>query len=161
MGAMLKSHFLMIGTLILRETVTGALVMLEFIDKVIVPYVTQTREKLQLASDQPALTLFDIFKAHSCESVLEKLCQHHIYQVFIPAGFTGELQPLNLTVNSLFKASMKAHFSCWYSTEVKEALEQEQDIANVKVDLQASTVKPLHGNWLIMAFSFLKKKKIS
>ena len=108
--------------------------MLEFIDKVIVPYVTQTREKLQLASDQPALALFDIFKAHCCESVLEKLHQHHIHQLFIPAGCTGELQPLDLTVNSL-KASMKAHFYHWYSTEVKEALEQGQEIANVKVDL--------------------------
>ena len=85
--------------------------MLEFIDKVIVPYVTQTREKLQLASDQPALALFDIFKADRCESLLEKQHQHHIHQVFIPAGCTGELQPLNLTVNSLCKASMKAHFS--------------------------------------------------
>ena len=133
--------------------------MLEFIDKVIVPYVTQTREKLQLASDQPTLALFDVFKPYSCESVLEKLRQHHIHQVFIPAGCTGELQPLSLTVNSLFKGSMKAHFSCWYSTEVKEALEQGQEIANVMVDLRASIVKSLHGNWLMMALSFLKEKK--
>ena len=118
-----------------------------------------TREKLQLASDQPALALFDVFKAHHCESVLEKLRQHHIHQVFIPAGCTEELQPLNLTVNSLFKASMKAHFYHWYSTEVKEALEQGQEIANVKVDLRTSIVKPLLGNWLMMAFSFLKEKK--
>ena len=64
-----------------------------------------------LASDQPALALFDIFKAHRCESVL------------------------NVTVNSLFKAAMKGHFSRWHSTKVKEALEQGQEIANVKVDL--------------------------
>ena len=38
--------------------------MLEFIDKVIVPYVTQRREKLQLTSDQQDLALFDIFKEH-------------------------------------------------------------------------------------------------
>ena len=79
--------------------------------------------------------------------------------MFIPAGCTGGIQPLDLTVNSLFKACMKAHFSRWYSTEVKEALEQGQEIANVKVDLRASIVKPLHGNWLMMAFSFLKEKK--
>ena len=46
--------------------------------------------------------------------------------MFIPAGCTGELQPLDLTVNSLFKAAMKAHFSHWYSAEVNEALEQGQ-----------------------------------
>ena len=53
--------------------------MPEFLDKVIVPYVKQTRSELQLASDQPALALFDVYKAPSCESVLEKLRQNHIF----------------------------------------------------------------------------------
>ena len=52
--------------------------MLEFLDNdVIVPYVKQTRSELQLASDQPALALFDVFEAHHCESVLEKLCESY------------------------------------------------------------------------------------
>ena len=72
--------------------------MLEFIDKVLVPYVNQTREKLQLASNHPALALFDVFAAHRCDSVLGKLRQHHIHQVFIPAGCTGQLQPLDVSV---------------------------------------------------------------
>ena len=29
----------------------------------------------------------------------------------------------------------------------------------MKVDLRASTVKPLHGNWLMMAFTYLKDNK--
>ena len=49
--------------------------MLESIDKVI----SQTRKKLQLALDHPALTVFDVLKVHRCDSVLEKLCQHHIH----------------------------------------------------------------------------------
>lgn len=133
--------------------------MLEFVDKVIVPYVKQTRDELQLPSDHPALALFDVFKAHRCESLLDKLRQNHIHQVFIPAGCTGELQPLDVSVNSVFKDSMKSHFARWYAAEVKEALEQGLEIANVKVDLRASTVKPLHGNWLMMAFTYLKDNK--
>ena len=97
------------------------LTMLEYIDKVLVPYVTQTRQKLELAMDHPALALFDVFKAHRCDTVLEKLRQNHINQVFIPAGCTGELQPLDVSVNEQFKASMKAHFARWYSTEVKKS----------------------------------------
>ena len=38
--------------------------MLEYIDKVLVPYVAHTRQKLELAMDNPALILFDVFKAH-------------------------------------------------------------------------------------------------
>uniref|UniRef100_A0A1X7V5S5 DDE-1 domain-containing protein n=1 Tax=Amphimedon queenslandica TaxID=400682 RepID=A0A1X7V5S5_AMPQE len=86
--------------------------MLEFLDKVVVSYVKQTRSELQLASNQPALALFDVFKAHRCESVVEKLRQNHIHQVFVPAGCTGELQTLDVSVNSVFKESMKSHFSC-------------------------------------------------
>ena len=40
-----------------------------------------------------------------------------------------------LSVNSVFKKSMKSHFSRWYTTEVKEALEQGLEIADVKFDL--------------------------
>ena len=106
--------------------------MLEYIDNVLVPYVSQTREKLELAMDHP---LFDVFTAHRCDTVLEKLHQNHIHQVFIPAGCTGELQPLDVSVNEQFKAPMKAHFTGWYSTEVKEGPDQGLDVANVKIDL--------------------------
>ena len=47
--------------------------MLEYIDTVLLPYVTQTRQKLELAMDHPAFALFDVFKAHRCEITLEKL----------------------------------------------------------------------------------------
>ena len=40
------------------------LIMLEYIDKVLVPYVTQMRQMLELAMDHPALAWFDVFKAH-------------------------------------------------------------------------------------------------
>lgn len=133
--------------------------MLEYIDKVLVPYVTQTRQKLELAMDHPALALFDVFKAHRCDTVLEKLRQNHIHQVFIPAGCTGELQPLDVSVNEQFKVSMKAHFARWYSTEVKESLDQGPEVASIRIDLRASVLKPLHGNRLITAISSLKDKK--
>ena len=58
---------------------SAELTMQEYIDKVLVPYVTQTRQKLELAMDHPALALFDVFKAHRCDTVLEKLRQNHIH----------------------------------------------------------------------------------
>ena len=69
--------------------------------------------------------------------------------MFVPAGCTGELQPLDVSVNSVFKESMKSHFSRWYATEVKEAPEQGLEIVDVKIDLRASIVKP---SWLMMSF---------
>ena len=132
--------------------------MLEYVDQVLVPCVSQTRQELELADDHPALAIFDVFCAHRCESFLKKLCTHNIHQVFVPAGCTRELQPLDLSVNEEFKAAMKSSFSRWYADEVKQALDQGVSLDNLKVDLQASLIKPLHANWLMLAMSTLQHK---
>ena len=95
--------------------------MLEYIDQVLVPYVSHTRQKPELADDHPALTIFDVFRAHHCDYFLRILHTHNIHEVFVPAGCTGELQPLNLCVNEEFKAAMKSSFFRWYADEVKQA----------------------------------------
>ena len=124
----------------------------------IVPYVTETRKQLELADDQPALVLFDVFAAHRCDSVLAKLKSHNIHQVFVPAGCTGELQPLDVGFNQEFKELMKNSFSRWYAEEVREAMELGVAINDVKVDLRATVVKPLHANWLISSLTALSNE---
>jgi hypothetical protein len=47
--------------------------MLEYLDNVIIPYVSNTRQALDFPEHQPALVIFDVFAAHRCQSVLEKL----------------------------------------------------------------------------------------
>ena len=132
--------------------------MLEYVDQVLVPCVSQTRQELELADDHPALAIFDVFRAHRCESFLKKLCTHNKHQVFVPAGCTGELQPLDLSVNEEFKAAMKSSFSRWYADEVKQALDQGVSLDNLKVDLRANLIKPLHANWFMLAMSTLQHK---
>ena len=38
--------------------------MMEFLDKILVPYVKQNRERMQLSSTFPAVAIFDVFAAH-------------------------------------------------------------------------------------------------
>ena len=90
-----------------------------------------------------------MFAAHCCDSLLKKLISNHIHQVFVPASCTRELQPLDLSVNDEFKALMKDSFARWYAHEVKAALDGGTSLEKVKVDLKASFIKPIHGNWLI------------
>ena len=132
--------------------------MIEYLEKVIIPYVVETRERLDLADDHPALAIFDVFSAYHCNSVLAKLKSHNIHQVFVPAGCTGELQPLDVGVNQDFKQLMKNSFSRWYAQEVREAMDQGVAINDIKVDLRATTVKPLHANWIISAITTLSDK---
>ena len=75
--------------------------------------------------------------------------------MFVPAGYTGELQPLDVGVNQDFKNHMKNSFAKWYAEEVREAMGHGNAIEDIKVDLRASLIKPLHANWVISAISVL------
>ena len=67
----------------------------------------------------------------------------HVRAVVIPAGCTGELQPLDISVNDVFNC-----FSHWYMNEVSTALSNGVGVEGVSVDLCISIVKPIHANWL-------------
>lgn len=73
--------------------------MLEYIEGIIVPYVEAVREYLPVAQiNQPALAIFDVFAAHISKKVLSALKKANIRYVFVPAGCTDELQPLDQTI---------------------------------------------------------------
>ena len=132
--------------------------MLEYLENIIIPYVTSTRQALDLPEDQPALALFDVFAAHRSYRVLDMLKSNNIHQIFVPASCTGELQPLDVGINEQFKALLKQEFSRWYANEVQQAMRQGVVISDIKVDLRASLMKPLHANWLMCAISTLSDK---
>ena len=127
-------------------------------DNVVIPYVAKTRKDLELPNDHVALAIFDVFAAQCCDSVLIKLSDNHIHQVFVPASCTGELQPLDISTNETFKTLMKDSFTRWYAQEVQEALDSGKSVHEIKIDLRLSMIKPLHANWLITAHSILKHK---
>jgi hypothetical protein len=130
--------------------------MCRYADNILIPYVTSVRQQLS-RPEQAALAIFDVFRAHRSESFLKKLNDANIRQVFIPGGCTGELQPLDLTVNQAFKTMMKARFSAWYAEKVKDKLNSQDDEV---VELQIGVIKPLHGVWLMDAIAALEKELI-
>ena len=70
--------------------------------------------------------------------------------IYIPAGCTGDLQPLHVTVNQVYKVELTQHFTQWYAGEVKKGLREGNDVADIKVDLCLSVVKPIHAKWLMV-----------
>ena len=135
--------------------------MIEYLDTVLIPYVVETRQELELADDHPALALFDVFAAHRSNEVLSKLRANniHVHQIFVPASCKGELQPLDVGINGDFKQLMKDSFSRWYSDDVRAAMDEGQSVSDIKVDLRASVIKPLHANWVISAITTLSDKQ--
>lgn len=106
---------------------------------------------------QTALTVFDVFKAHRSEKVLNALRQANIKTVFVPACCTDELQPLDAIPNKLFKDQLKSSFNSYYADQVTAKLGENLSVNTI--DIRTSVVKPLHARWIMQAFDKLSSDK--
>ena len=61
----------------------------------------------------------DVFRAHICDSVHQKLADLNVLVVYVPPNSTD---PLDLSVNKPIKSKMKSVFIQWYSERVAEQL---------------------------------------
>ena len=66
----------------------------------------------------------DAFSRQITEHVKEKLRENSILLVSVPANMKNLFQPLDLTVNLLFKASMKKKVTEWYSKQTAGELDR-------------------------------------
>ena len=86
--------------------------MIEYINEVIVPYVDRKRDDLDLSGNYPAVAIFDHFiKGQLTERITQVLEENNIQSVLIPAAFTGELQPMDISVNKVIKSFVHNKFS--------------------------------------------------
>lgn len=86
------------------------------------------------------------------------LREHSIRYVMVPAGCTGQLQPLDVAINEPFKHHLKELFSLWYADKVKELLDSNLAVENIKVDLRTSVIKPIYFDWLIKNMEWLSSQ---
>lgn len=110
--------------------------MLEYCDAIIAPYLSQKRKN----PNQKALIILDVFAAHRCESVRDKFKSMNCILVYVPAGCTGDLQPLDLSVNDEYKQLLKKEFVEFYATEVAK-----EDDNSEPYKLTTALLKPLHA----------------
>ena len=129
--------------------------MKDYLQLIIIPYVERKRKELKLAADQPALAIFDVFKAQQTEDILTLLEEHNIHVVSVPANCTDRLQPMDLSVNKSVKEFMRSKFKEWYAAQVSKQLDEGANIA--PVDLKLSTLKPLGAQWLISMYDYLNE----
>ena len=61
---------------------------------------------------------FDNFTAQCTDRVLQLLEDNNIDTVFVPAICTGELQPMDLSMNKSVKGFLRTKFQEWYASEV-------------------------------------------
>jgi len=126
--------------------------MVEYIEEIIVPYVDRKRADLNLNFDYPAVAIFDNFKGQLTERVTQVLEQNHIQSVLIPANHTGELQPMDISVNKVIKSFIRSRFSEWYAEQVTEQFYNDD---YDPVDLSAARMKCLGAQWMLQVYEHL------
>jgi len=107
-----------------------------------------------LPSSQPALVIFDKFKAQCTSTVLQVLRENNILVLLVPANCTDRLQPLDISVNQSVKHFLREQFQEWYADQVCHQLQNGNKTP--EVDLNMSIMKPLGATWLIKLIDYLK-----
>ena len=102
--------------------------MVEYVKRIVIPYVALTRVQLILSSEYPALVIFDVFKGECTESIYKLLDENNIFHVLVPANCTDKLQPLDLSVNKPAKEQMRQHFQEWYRETICTQLDNEVEM---------------------------------
>ena len=136
--------------------------MLQFLDNVIIPYISHQQEVLQ-SPDQAALVIFDVYAAHRTDSVTKKLLDNNIRYCQVPAACTDKLQPLDLSFNKEYKHALKHWYNQWYADHVAQQIDNTDDedqIRTVKVDTRMTVIKPLHANWIIDVHQEMANKNL-
>ena len=123
--------------------------MLEYTDRIIVPYMQNKRQELGLASDHSALVLFDHFSGQITPVIFSKLDTYHIIPVLIPACCTDRLQPMDLSVNNPAKVFLRNCFQSWHANKIVMQLQRnDQNSKKLElVDMRLSVIKPVHAQW--------------
>lgn len=132
---------------------------LKLLDEIIMPYVEKERDMLQLAHDQPALLIIDVFSGQMTKPVIDKINDNYIKLVKIPPNMTHIFQPLDLTVNGAAKAYMKKRFTEWYSACIVQELDNGKDVESISIQLKMSVLKPLQAQWIIDLFDYFTSEK--
>ena len=136
--------------------------MIQYIDLVLKPYISETRKKLNNPSAK-ALLLLDVYKVHQCDTVIAAMKALNGEIKFIPGSMTSKCQPMDLSVNKSLKSQLKNEFNSWYGDEVKAAIDSGMDKKDVSksISLAMSRVKPLATKWFIKAWRDLPDSVIS
>ena len=77
--------------------------MIEYIESVNVPYMTQKRKQLGLDLKQTGLVILDEFKEQTTNRVLNLLQSNDLMYVIVPPNCTDWMQPLDVSVNQTAK----------------------------------------------------------
>ncbi|CAI7872747.1 unnamed protein product [Closterium sp. NIES-54] len=92
--------------------------VMRWLDECVKPF-TRPRFGRQVRS---AMVVLDSYRGHLTDAVKEKFADLDTMPAVIPSGCTAEVQPLNISINKSFKASICQQYQSWFEEEGQEQL---------------------------------------
>ena len=132
--------------------------VIELLQEVIFPFIASKKVEHDLAADQKALLIFDVFRAHKTEMVLHLMEQNSCEVVFVPANMTHHFQPLDLTINGVAKKFLTTKFEEWYAKEITQQINAGVDVYSIEIKTTLSVLKAVHARWLIGLYDHLRNQ---
>ena len=135
-------------------------VMIDYVHKILLPYIEEKKKQLKLEPQQPALVIFDRFRGQCTERFLSLLREKNMYLLIVPPNCTDRMQPLDVSVNKAAKEFMRRQFQEWYAEKVSNQIcQQEGQVdhsSTVPIDFKMAIVKPLGAKWMIKLYDYMK-----
>ena len=133
--------------------------MKRYIKNIIVPYIEKTKKDMKLPSHQRALCIMDNFSAQCTDDIIALFESYGIDTVYVPANCTGELQPMDISVNKPVKTFLKDEFQSWYAkemlTQVDHTSTKQTDINFKPITFPMGRMKPIAAKWIIDAVHYI------
>ena len=118
---------------------------IEYLEKVVFPYLSKKREQLKMQKNKKALLIFDVFKGQTTQQVKDVILANNCVYVFVPKNLTNHFQPLDLNVNGQAKQFLKRKFESWYADQVTKEIEKGTNVYSMNIKTKLLVVKPLHA----------------
>lgn len=121
------------------------------------PYINKIEEEMKLSSDQRALCIINNFTAQCTTDVNDLFEYYGIDTVHVPANCTGELQPMDISINKPVKTFLKDEFHNWYADEMLSQIvdSHQGNVRSKPVQFLLSQIKPIAAQWIMNAHHYI------
>ena len=126
--------------------------MLDYIQKIMIPYIKKKKNELSLPEHQSSLVIFDEFNGQTTSAVLALLQDNNIHYVIVPPN---RLQPLDISVNKSAKEFLRSKFQAWYADNISNQLATK---VIEPVELKLSIMKPIGAKCMMELFDHFKAR---
>ncbi|KAK3281112.1 hypothetical protein CYMTET_11083 [Cymbomonas tetramitiformis] len=119
-------------------------------DKLIIPHLVATKERLHLPPDHPALCLLDCWPVQK-KSFRErvKTSWPWLHLEYIPPGCTGKAQKFDLDGGGVYKPKLQKRTTAYIQEEFQKSLSSGVALSDVKLDLTLTTMKVRQLYWIL------------